>query len=180
MVVNENTIAYISFIPSITLCIFSIINLRKKAKKGELWFIIKGGTALIICSILISSFILGFLAPMSLLFKKNGTVLLFLLILANLIPSIFLFQKILDSDNIYKLEENGLTYYENKKLEKLIKREEKRKAKGLDFKTESELRYRIEKERKETDIYIYSNGDEAVKICGFYQRKKKIYINDIN
>lgn len=175
MVVNENTIAYISFIPSITLCIFTIINLRKKAKKGELWFIIKGGIALIICSILISSFIFGFLAPMSLMFRKHDTILLFLLILANLIPSIFLFQKILDSGNIYKLEENGLTYYENKKLEKLIKREEKRKVKGLDFKTDSELRYRIENERKETDIYIYSNGDEAIKIGMFYERMKKTY-----
>lgn len=172
---NENLEIYISLIPSITLCIFTIVISRKKTNRKEFWYFIKGGLILIIASAFISNFIFVFLIPVVFIFGYSDIVLLFLLILANLIPSIFLFQRILDSGNIYKLEENGLTYYENKKLEKLIKREEKRKVKGLGFKTDSELRYRIENERKETDIYMYSNGDEAVKIGMFYERMKKTY-----
>lgn len=173
MWLNENFITYLSLIPSITLWIFIIIISRKKVNRKELWYLIKSGGILIIVSAFISNFIFVFLIPMIFVLGDSNIVLLFLLILANLIASIFLFQEALISRNIYKLEENGLTYYENRKLEKLIKKEEKRKAKGLDFETESDLRYRIENERKETDIYMYSNGDEAVKIGMFYERMKK-------
>lgn len=172
---DENFEAYLSLIPGITLWIFIIINSRKKVNKEEFWLIIKSGFILIFCSAFVSSFIFGILVIATFIFYCTDTIILFISILSNMIASIFLFQEFICWGNIYKLEENGLTYYENRKLEKLIKKEEKRIGKKLNFETELELKHRIENERKETDIYIYSNGDEAVKIGMFYERMKKTY-----
>lgn len=169
----------LSLIPGITLWIFTIVVLRRKVNdKKEFGYFIKGG---LLCIFLSSSTILPLSIFLSfLIFDESENATIIISVLANMIINILMFRDSLFEGNIYKLERNGLTYYENRKLEKLIKKEEKRIGKKLDFETELELKHRIENERKETDIYIYSNGDEAVKICGFYQRKKKIYINDIN
>lgn len=174
MWIDEKLGICLSLVPGITLWIFTIVCLRKKVNKEEFLCIIKGGFILIFWSAFISSLISGILILLSyIVVDYSDNIMIIISILVNIIVNIFLFGEAFLDGNIYKLEDNGLTYYENNKLKKLLKKE--LKTRGIKPKTECDLKHKIESERKETGIYIYPNGDEAVKIGYFYERMKKSY-----
>lgn len=176
MWIDEKLGICLSLVPGITLWIFTIVCLRKKVNKEEFLYIIKGGFILIFWSAFISSFIYGFLLLLSyIVVDYSDNIMIIISILINVIINIFLFGEAFLDGNVYKLEDNGLTYYENNKLKKLLKKELKKESRGIKPKTEWDLKHKIESERKETDNYIYPNGDEAVKIGYFYERMKKSY-----